>query len=676
MCGEGEWIVLAREFRITCNNCELDETVGINQLASDDPLGLAEIISLGPTRLMDRLKKEYSSQSCPASRSQRHSLFIEPGGVDRKWSGYIEFMARDLPNPASPTQVEFNYIPLIVLGRKAIRLRDRRSYKIMGVPIPIEKGKKLALLLQDFEPIVEDFHLYQPSPEDIDDFKRFFNFGSLNEMLLTMDLSIAPQIKEAALAKLTTALILHSQLHIEGFTEEKARGWLRGAFYGDTRTGKGSILRYITEYIKIGENVRGETASRTGLLYFIDTERRLIVWGVLVQNDGGFVAIEGLHGIYSQELTEHREALDSGVIHVERYARGLANCRTRIIADMNPTTTMDIVGMYWCQGLLKLPSFTHKAELTRWDIWIPFFQGQASAYQIAYSRFGDPMIPHEVFRKHVMLAWKSLPQELEDGVLEDIEKFSETVIEQYASSKLPIVNNEFKKLMFRVVAAFASFCHGYDADFTKLVVTHKHVELGIEYFKKLFELLELKPYVVEERARNRLELDEIQELVDSPIFHNRYLSILRELRHGSVALGDLAEIIKLDKKACQNYTRHLRTKGFLYTDRQGYNLTARGFRFLKHLSIHKDQFDRIIERDIPKPVRRATSGTCAACGKEGVLSYIVKVDNVRICGDCADETIREDTNAGRQTRLTSTLPRMQQQVLGGESTERRPREET
>ncbi|MCP8320513.1 MAG: hypothetical protein H3Z52_06195, partial [archaeon] len=283
---------------------------------------------------------------------------------------------------------------IIGLEEMAERSVTARNYKafIIGKPpsekkalvdaevVVAPKTNELTLLIKDVTPIGELGEEFKLTDEDIKKLKQFqeLNFeGTLN----LSDIYIAPQIVGRAFAKLCSLLTASSVTWIKiGFITE--RGCLRCLFIGDPRVGKGSIVESYSENMKIGEHGMGEAASRAGLLYFVDPESNTLIWGLLVQADLGLVAVEGLHGLPSEQLAEFREALHNMRVEVSKKVSGSAWARVRILADGNTPIPM-ANEVYPALAITKVRCLQDPIDVTRWDLMMPFASTDVSPEKIA-----------------------------------------------------------------------------------------------------------------------------------------------------------------------------------------------------------------------------------------------------------------------------------------------------
>jgi len=576
--GESDWFVIPEKFKAICRLCGEKFTINLEELIYSDPFF---VMSLASIRYLDAIrevsKQINESSRCEASKKGFHNLEITVEGN----TGYRIFKIRDIVNP-DDKKVEYVEVDLFAFGKIAKQYQGRGKYKVIAIPTVELRSKKLVLLAQKFIKLEENWETFKPSPEDLQNFKKYFSFNSYEELKKIIDETIAPDIKGVSLAKLSAVLTLHSTLHIIRPDGKIIRGWLRTMFYGDTRCGKGSIIRDITLNLRIGERTTGETASRSGLLYVIDPDRRLLVWGSLVLNDGGFLGIEGFHGVRANEVKEFREALSLGIVKVDRKIKGTALARTRIIADMNPKIPLEEAGMYRCQAILNLPGIREPPDITRWDIWIPFWLGMVSSEEIAKSRLTERKIPPEIFRKHVIYVWGTNMIVYEENVEKSIEEFTEKLISKYGSVLIPLINNEAKDLVYRIVVSFACLLNSIvdTDDFRVIRVKKIHLEFAKKFLEELIYLNEYHLYAEFERNQRILSENEIAEYIKT--LSDEEIQILLSLAESPKQKDDIRTLLGLEPKELRPLLGRLKLEN-LIKSAKGYRLTAKGIRLVKYL---------------------------------------------------------------------------------------------
>ena len=363
---------------------------------------------------------------------------------------------------------------------KTYNERSYKTYKVLliGKEEPLQKSVEIfgvlakngadeaIMFAYDIKPLNEIFNI-TITEEDHALFKQYFS-KPIKEFARDNDNTIANWIVGRRLAKLTAALVLHSPLMLpyNGKLEFSA---LRSLFYGESTTGKSEIQRGIDK-MQIPSYVISEIARRTGLAGTVDNENNVIIWGVLPENDRGYVGLDGLQALSETDLLQLREAIRQGTVEIRMKVSGKALARTRIIATANPRENSLSNYVYKAQALLDCRPFSDPTELTRWDLYVPFVADDVSAEAKAKAHAHKPAIPFEIYRKHVFFAWQLEPDDIlfTNEALATLEKAYIKLL-RYKSSEVPIVHDGIKFTLFKLAASFAILLHNvYDTKDLKL----------------------------------------------------------------------------------------------------------------------------------------------------------------------------------------------------------------
>ena len=590
--GESNWFAVPKEFSLVCRVCgETYETTLEDVLSEEDNL---VTISLAGLRFNDVLKIvetianiELTNSGATCTRPRGH-LFQT---TVRGYTGYKVFRVRDI---IDPEEMHSGYVEmdLYAFGDVANQYMGRGKYRVVATPVPDIKSKTLVLLAKHMERIEDTWSAYKPSEEDLEAFEKYFSFDTYEEMKKKIDETIATDIVGVPLAKLAMAVVLHSALIISRPDGKRIRGWLRAMFYGDTRCGKGSIIRDVTLGMKIGVRMSGETSSRTGLLYSIDPESKLLIWGELVLNDGGFLGIEGFHGLTKREVMEFREALASGVLRVDRRVKGQALARTRIVGDINPNKPMKNY-MYRCEAIPDTPAVREPPDVTRWDIWVPFWLEQVDPNLIAEASVKERAIPADVFRRHVLYAWGVEDVVYEDGVEELVREYTKHLLSRYVSVLIPIINNESKDTFIRIMVAMANLDNSiYEVGGRRIVrVTKKHFEFAKRFIEDIISINQYDVYSVFERRQRLISVEELEELVSTMLPAEK--TIILSCAESPKRQDDLRVLTGLEQKELKEVLANLRIKNLLRSGgNRGYMLTPRGVELAKYLIEHGETLEQ------------------------------------------------------------------------------------
>lgn len=480
-----------------------------------------------------------------------------------------------------------------LLNEKEIGYRlggERRLYVYEGIPPPARSIRAVGKLVTNnrtivgisniIEPIEDEYTTYKINEEDKKSFEEYFKDKTLNDLIY----EIAPGMHKREEYQKALLLLTHSSLFIPSpYNHEVIRGALRVLAFGDTKCYKTRAGLDLVQNLGIGEYVMVETSSRTGIAYTIDPDTRTIIWGVLPQNDGGLVVLDGLHTLWAEEVKELREALEQMRIKVRRTVQGDIWARTRILGIMNPNKEMAEY-VYRCQALKDSRLFKDPPDITRWDIFIPFSISDVPPNMFIGVKPKERPIPIDVFRRHVFWAWSLKPNDIiyTNEAVKRIEEESQDFIEKYALNDVPVVHNGYMEVLARVSVAYAVATHNVNNEY-KVIVDMNAVEETIKYLDDLLSLdLELdayKSFIEGERVISRNEAIGIYgDIARNP----RAIEILSMLIEGPRSSIEIASKLNVSDRTIKDDFKVLRRHG-LITAKTGVGavLTPRGARFMK-----------------------------------------------------------------------------------------------
>lgn len=401
-------------------------------------------------------------------------------------------------------------------------------------------------------------------------------------------------------------------------------GCIRSWNIGDARTGKGTIERWWNVVAGIGEHGIGESSSRAGLLYAVDPENSVILWGLLVQADLSMAVLEGMHGLPQDQIAEFREALIQQQVEVHKKVSGAAYCRTRVQADANATKPMKEF-LFPCQALLYVPCFRDPADLTRIDIAIPFNQDDVSLDEISNTaeyakRTG---LAPQLMAKLALWAWSRKTSQIEI-TKEAMEKAKQAFkdLQAYTCARIPLVHPGSLVQVLRISTAFAVLTFS-SVDGERLTVEAHHVEMAREFLEETLELWGIREFNIATGTEDVSpdELADLKAMVEAkPTVH----SVLYELGVGRPTVAkDLATKIDADYGYLRNVLSELRAKELVTRKNDGYTLTAKGVVVLKNAILKEagvEPYEQLLEW-----IKKSRTG-------EGLLDAIQLDDKIKELG--------------------------------------------
>jgi biotin operon repressor len=567
VAGEGPVKAVPIIFRAVCEICGAEYEIDFRHPEYSEEF--RRFFFLSEDAAKNRLRLLLPRGSCKAREGHRFRASII-ARQDYRWVRLTPLLG---PEEAGERERSVRGVSGILfgsqIGAKAMLLDAEVSTALDG---------ELILLAKSAHPLEERGE--RPGGEDLALAKAVFGGKSLGEVEALIDAIIAPSIRGRSRAKLCSALSATSVKWIKGADGGLIPGCMRVLFIGDPRTGKGMILRWFSERGISGHAV-GETSSRTGLIYNIDNEKGILSWGVLPLNDGGMVCIEGLHGLPAEEMSRFREALAQMRVEVHRRVEGVAWCRTRIVADLNPRRPMDEY-LYPCLALLDNDPFRDPADLTRWDLAIPFYENDVEP-DVMYGGLPEP-IPsgEEALKVLIRLAWSLKADEVlisDEAYKRAVEEFKK-LKEEYETLDLPLIHNGTMWSLLRIAASIAilelSLKDG------KLLIEEKQVEEASMIIRENLEAIGLGDYKasLSKEVLGEDEYERIREKMEEEGKEENE-RILIELGKRSLDSEELAGRLGCSSKTVKRKAKMLKGVGLIRSGKGGYSLTKRGIQYLR-----------------------------------------------------------------------------------------------
>ncbi|MCD6493087.1 MAG: hypothetical protein J7K36_04720 [Archaeoglobaceae archaeon] len=567
--GEIVGMAIERKIEVFCKNCEFCEEI---DLMSNLKL------------LYSRLNKKENLKSKLRINCDCEKTKIEIAASNEQIDYSILFI-RELPENID------------VLSEDEYTSLASKTWKLfyIGLPPNAKKVRVTALVVKnhrdeiefistDIKPLEDEFLSLRITKKDHEIFSKYFN----KDFLKAAGHQLAPHIVGMDFAKLSALLTLHSPYEIYDIYSRRIRGCLRTIWIGDTKTGKSEIGKDLTVYYKLGEIVFGEVSTRAGLTYTIDSENKVLIWGVLPLNDLKFVFIDGIHSLSSKEIEEMREVLEQQKIKVSRMVSGETMVRVRIIATLNPKNPPMGNYYYKIQALMDTNVFKDPVDLTRWDIVISFTTEDVPGDWVAEAKPMERPIPYEIFVKHVFWVWNLKPEQIRysENAKEKIIQYSKELM-KWVSPKYPLIHKGVRDQITRLSVAFACLLHSISENFDYVEVKEEHVEMARGYIDNMIELLDYDAFIYNIKKQTELKIDEALEIKES--LDETKIEILRSLVSGNKSSIELATIVGISAKNLRenHYPKLKRFKLIETSHGFGARLTVKGIQFLKFLDNEK-----------------------------------------------------------------------------------------
>ncbi|MHA1866017.1 MAG: hypothetical protein ACTSWZ_05860 [Candidatus Heimdallarchaeaceae archaeon] len=604
--GEAELQAIPKSVIFYCRDCQqkyewkLETDVrnifNLDEQEKEKCLNLLQLlINTNRGKLIDVLKKkadDYLIFSCNENTNGKHRPSVEISGNVELQTIFIKDVinneTRDLKADVGKA------IKTYLIGKKTNGIRKSKLFGVFVVDI---KDSNIRPIIFHNEPLTDELHNFSLTNQDKQDFQIFRN---LTDDII--DETVASNVVGRTLAKKAALLTFHSVLEFN-YRNEQCNGLIRTLFYGDTKTCKSTIMQSLIKTINLGEFLEGETSGRTGIAYTIDNDTKTVIWGSLVYNDLGFVAIDGFQQLKGNEIAQLREVFEKGYIKVRRFASGEALARVRIIASANPKKNMEPY-IYKCEAITPrsinyeegFKPFHSTPDVTRWHIFIPFSTEDVEEEEFLTKNFQkraeekDNGIKREkindsVLRRHILWAWSRTSEQIifTDDALRSMLNESVRIQKEFSYSELPIVHNGFHEVIARISVAYACMYHSTDNNHENVIVDLSHVKKTIEFIETMFTRLDLSSYIYAKKHNTVILDDEEREIIDL-LGDSTNRQILEALAiKGTCSSKVLAEICnKSEETIKKNRLPKLQAKNLIESKRGvGNSITDKGIQAVK-----------------------------------------------------------------------------------------------
>ncbi|MFW6141769.1 MAG: hypothetical protein ACOC53_04340 [Candidatus Saliniplasma sp.] len=337
----------------------------------------------------------------------------------------------------------------------------------------------------------------------------------------------------------------------------------------------------------------GETSSRTGFLYTIDTtvKSHAVVWRQYPLNDRKLLAVDGANYISQEEWGESREARRKGVLRVNRSASDTTRCRTRLIFVSNPEKNGEILSLNTAMyPVTTLRYIYDEPDIARLDAVVMYADEDVGKEDIfKRQEWKEPEIDSDLVRDNILWVWSRNPDQvvINENTEERISKASMELSDKYAVDSVPLISNDIDKKLARLSTALAGLLHSTDEEHEKIVVKSGHVKFIQDYLERIYssENCMLDEYADKKRRANNLSDDQFEiifdELADEGEYMEEILNVLMD--HDTIRLSELKASVGSSEKTIGNKIKVLKKHHLIRSTRHGYKKRPKFVRFLKRL---------------------------------------------------------------------------------------------
>jgi hypothetical protein len=225
-----------------------------------------------------------------------------------------------------------------------------RDYRVTGWVRANPTNGQIVLVSESLEPLPDALDSFDPlmhGPELVE-------LRTLGVEAIVNDLAEhVTRIYDSPDQLLTVLLAWCSPIWIT-FQGERIRGWINVALVGDSATGKTWTFKHLHEFLGLGDVFSSQTGSRTGLVYSIIAGPGGM-WsckaGLFPRSSRRILCVEEAQELPADELRTLKEAMDSGIVRVERAAHAHYEATTRLVLLANPPLDKPLSSYrYGCQA--------------------------------------------------------------------------------------------------------------------------------------------------------------------------------------------------------------------------------------------------------------------------------------------------------------------------------------
>jgi predicted transcriptional regulator len=490
-------------------------------------------------------------------------------------------------------------------------LRSNVFYKATGIAISEPKRQAKTLLITDLDQIDSPWQAFRLTPEIEEQFKNFKpennSMECIKEKLNQITGDVTRNITKRYGKHRERMLLVHL-LNLSSpisccFDGEKKPGWLEVMVIGDTAQAKTTLLQNLLKAINLGQLVGGSSASRTGLIYSLDTkvnDKRILVWGAFAHNNGGFIAVDEAHKLSMEEWAELTEVRSRGEIDVNRSVKGKHPAEVRQVYMSNPPADKPM-GHFYC-GIEAIKGMMRAEDIRRFDLVMIVAKGdnEDEAFLDLDSERKEiqQVFMPEILRNHVCWAWQLAGEKAlwTPESMSEVKKVSNYLYQKYGGSvDIPLVLNDIRDKVCKFTQALAALLHSTTDDPNQLLVLPEHVKIiQEEIFDAIYshDNCRLDEYAINSRKETALTdddyaviLSDIIELKKTELDGSTTDTLLEAFRdQNMISLSELIEITGLQKSAISKRTSMLKNHGLIKSSRKGYYKTPKFIAFLRRLN--------------------------------------------------------------------------------------------
>jgi hypothetical protein len=364
-------------------------------------------------------------------------------------------------------------------------------------------------------------------------------------------------------------LMYHSPLRFR-FNGREMKGYPEILIVGESRTGKTETGLMFQRYVGIGNFMALKGATTAGVLGGADkltTGGFKISWGTVPRNHKGLVIMDELSGMSREVMASLTAMRSERVATVHKITRGKAPAETRLLWFSNPRVNANgqstNIKDYPTGVHIMLDLIGSDEDIARFDLCMLVVKEQNS------SPLDNPdtqAYSPEIYANLIKWVWTRTSDQIvfADGVEEYIIQVANELNEKY-DTDIKLFGAEAWKKVARVSVACAGCTFSCTSDFHSLVVTKRHVDWAVDFFRRTYDNsnFRLAEYVRERRSYN--ETNDAVNAVVTGICRNNAMVVKTLLNSVSpVPMGNLQAVSGLERNPFSELVNKL-SSNFLVT---------------------------------------------------------------------------------------------------------------
>jgi len=473
-------------------------------------------------------------------------------------------------------------------------LKENTSYEFTGYT-HISKNNTVKFIVDGIEPMVDSLEHFVLTDEIIEKSKVLSPYPGQtleekhNQIIESINYNYIRIWGRNNLIK-AVDLTFHSVRYFN-FQRKTYPGWMDICIIGDTGQGKSEVVEDLMKCYNLGIRVVGETASRTGLLYTIPVNDKVIpyiIWGIIPRHSGRLVVIDEFqHMVESREFSEFTDVRSKGILNVTRTVSSRAATETRLIWMTNTVGRKAMVNYgYPVKAIMEL--IPDAADIRRFTFMIGVVSNEVSDEVINTDIESMQAIADSysaVSHEHLLRIWNLKAEDI--IITREVEKrilaLSLYMCKEYVAT-IPLVEpGDFRLKLVRVSCAIAARMNLFMEN--KLIVTKEAVDYAFKFFNDIYTDDSLKYHQYSAlHAEYALSDKEIESLMQTfkVTYPMEYEIVSKKLLlNPYVKTKELAVTLGIDESNIKQIVLWLAGYNFLDTFKGSYVKTPIGVKFLQ-----------------------------------------------------------------------------------------------